>query len=486
MKLLLHQLAGRRAFGSARPTLATILLLAALPVAAADTPYTATGWVIGVPVPGIWCTNALGQVGFRGNAHLARVVGSDERLTGRRTIFVDGAAQADGSSIIYGPVYHEVGTWDAAGTNFTPTGGMWENSYRGTMGTDGSLQLHIVGTGSGGTIDGLRLDETLTRVAGPPLDPTIPYQYTGTIKPPPVNTNLVLDDFSGPAVGWQIYGAGSYSYTRPNAVLVVNGYWPGVITRALIDSYTFGGPSTLWTVADGQTLETRVDLVNLNARATAAFFVLGNAGGLYAILKGHDFVSLHKWSTSLPWGPITMFRFQKVQIPDSNVVLALALKKTGANVEVTARVLDKSNTNSVLYVDGFTDTPNADPALTSAEFLNLSGMQLSLSPDLPGAPLTTAGGVVGVFQYNPDGQQPAAIAIYDNLQLSKYEIPPLGIQRAMRLTWPAPAAVNWAVVGAPTVQGPYTPVQDPVLPGLQQMTVPASELMQFFRLRQAP
>jgi hypothetical protein len=353
------------------------------------------------------------------------------------------------------------------------------------MGTDGSLQLHLVGSGWGGTIDGLRLDETLTRVAGPALDPTIPYLYTGTIKPPPVNTNLLLDDFSGPAVGWSLYGAGSYSYTRPNGQLVVNGYYPGVITRTLIDSYTFGGPPTLWTAAAGQTLETRVDLVNLNASATAAFFVLGNANGLYAILKGHDFVSVHKWSSSLPWGPITMFSYQKVQIPDSNVVLALAVTKTGANAVVTARVLDKSNPNLVLYERSVVDTPNADPALTSAEFLSLSGMQLSLSPDLAGAPFTTGGGVVGVFQYN-NGSQPAAVATYDNLELRKYEIPPLGIQRAMRLTWPAPAAVNWAVEGAPTVQGPYTPVQDPVLPGLQQMTAPASELMQFFRLHQSP
>ncbi len=195
MKRVIKQSAGRQAFGPGPPITIAVLLLAVLPVAAADTPYTATGWVIGVPVPGIWCTNALGQVGFRGNAHLARVVGTDARLTGRRTIFVDGAAQADGSSIIYGPVYHEVGTWDASGTNFTPTGGMWEISYRGTMGTDGSLQLHLVGSGWGGTIDGLRLDETLTRVAGPSLDPAIPYQYTGTIKPAPVNTSQVVDNF---------------------------------------------------------------------------------------------------------------------------------------------------------------------------------------------------------------------------------------------------------------------------------------------------
>jgi len=41
-----------------------------------------------------------------------------------------------------------------------------------------------------------------------------------------------------------------------------------------------------------------------------------------------------------------------------------------------------------------------------------------------------------------------AEATFDNFELRTYEIPPLGIQRAMRLTWPAPAGLNWAVEGA--------------------------------------
>jgi len=191
MKPILQQLAGRRAFSSGLPITAALVLLAAFAVKA-DTSYTGTGWVIGAPVPGIWCTNTLGQVGLRGNAHLVRVQCTDARVTGRRTVFVDGGAQADGSSLLYGAAYQEVGTWDATGTNFTPAGGMWETSYRGTMGADGSLQLHIVGYGWGGTIDGLRLDETLTRAAGATLDPAIPYNYTGMIKPAPLSTNLAL------------------------------------------------------------------------------------------------------------------------------------------------------------------------------------------------------------------------------------------------------------------------------------------------------
>ncbi|MEK7684435.1 MAG: hypothetical protein AAB466_03320 [Verrucomicrobiota bacterium] len=62
----------------------------------------------------------------------------------------------------------------------------------------------------------------------------------------------------------------------------------------------------------------------------------------------------------------------------------------------------------------------------------------------------------------------------------------VGIERAVQLTWPAPAGMNYAVEGGPTVQGPWLPVQDPVLPGLQQMTVPATEAARYFRLRQAP
>jgi len=484
MKIVLHRLAGRRTFGLHAPLTVTLLLAAA--AATAQTPYTATGWVASVPVPGLWCTNALGQVGIRGNAHLARVQSTEPRLTGRRTIFVDGAAQADGSAILYGPGYQEVGTWDATGTNFTPSGGMWETSYRGTMGADGSLLLHIVGSGWGGTIDGLRVEETLTRAAGPMLEPTIPYYYSGILKPPPLSTNLTLGTFDGPLTGWFYYGPpGSYSYTPTNGQLVVRGYWPGVITRNVVDTYTFGGPYT-WTVADGQTLEARVDLVNLNPTATAARLVLGTDSGIYGVFKGHNFMALGKWSANLPWGPTIMFFYEQAQAPDTNVVLVLALTRAGANALLTTRVLDKGNPNLVLYERSVVDTPNADPALTSAELQNLSGMSLTLTPDLQGAPFFGGGVGIGVWQYNYDGQQPAAVATFDNLEVRKQEIPHLGIARAVRLSWMAPAGVNYAVEGAPTVQGPWLPVQDPATPGMSQTNLPANDLMKFFRLVQAP
>jgi hypothetical protein len=60
MKPILHRFTGRRHFDFGRPlTVATLLLLAALTMRA-DTPYTATGQLIGEPLPGIFSYNASG------------------------------------------------------------------------------------------------------------------------------------------------------------------------------------------------------------------------------------------------------------------------------------------------------------------------------------------------------------------------------------------------------------------------------------------
>src|SRR3989337_1675811 len=101
MKTLLNKVAGRRALCLGVSITTTLLLLAALPVAAqTNTPYTATGWLTGVPVPRLWVAKALGQVGLRGNAHTLRVQSTDARLTGQRLAFADGVYQADGTALV--------------------------------------------------------------------------------------------------------------------------------------------------------------------------------------------------------------------------------------------------------------------------------------------------------------------------------------------------------------------------------------------------
>ena len=110
---------------------------------------------------------------------------------------------------------------------------------------------------------------------------------------------------------------------------------------------------------------------------------------------------------------------------------------------------------------------------------------LGINRDAAGEPPTAFRPGLWVFQYN-DGTKGRAEAAFDNLELRTSEIPPVGIERAVRLSWPASATINYAVEGGPTVQGPWLPVQDQTLPGFQTMTVPAAGPAQFFRLIQAP
>jgi len=484
MQTRLNHSTGRRCLGSGPPAAALALLLTALPATAqTDTPYTATGWLTGVPVPGVLFTNALGEVGLRGNAHTLRVQSTDARLTGQRLAFADGAYQADGTALVWGTAYQEVGTFDAA-NNFTATGGLWEMTYRGTMPADNSLQLHIVGRGSGGSIEGWRFEEDLTKAAGAPWDPADPYPYTGTIKPPPLNTSEVVDNFDDdiPA-GWTADGSGPYfPPLETNQQFTVRGNWPGLVTHEQVDTWKWPYLRKNWSVANNQTLECRVDLVRMSENATNAagcIFWSDSAGGSYLLLKGRDFIQVGKWVEGGSGG-VAVFFHELAVIKNTNVILSLALTRVNPNVVLTVRVLDKDNQAAVLYQRSVVDTPQADPALTSAELSDLSGMNLNVFAD-SGAPRTSGNLIMlSAFQYT-DGTQPQLDVTYDNLELRTSEIPPLGIGQLVALTWPDVG--SYSVEGAPSVQGPWLPVNDTVSPGMKQTTVPASQPAQFFRLR---
>jgi hypothetical protein len=460
------------------------LLLAALPVTAADTPYTATGWVKDAPVLPITCINGAGQVLLRGNAQIAAVQSTDARLTGNRLIFANASVQADGTALVWGTAYQQVGTFDA-NTNFTATAGLWEISYNGAMQTNYSLQLNLVGCGSGGDIEGQRIVETMSRgPASGPVDQAVPYLYTGTIKTAPVNATQMVDDFNHPFTGG-VYGSGNCFNSNGQFYAVGSFHGP---TRSVLDSYVFGGFSTISSVPNGQTREWRADLVSLdeNATNTAILAVADPSHDPgYAFHKGRDFAYLFKWSSSVGMS-VLWCDIPALPLPNTNVVMALALTREQPNLILTARVLDKTDPNTVLFQHSVVDTPGSDPTLTVAEFQALTGMRfLDLVADRAEAPLASAGVVLGVFQ-NTDGHQAVPKAIWDNLELRTSEIPSLGIEKAVRVSWPASATINYAVEGGPTVQGPWLPVQDSTVPGMNQMTVPASDFMRFFRVVQAP
>jgi hypothetical protein len=459
----------------------SMLLLATMAVKA-DTSYTGAGQILGTPVPGLIVTNAAGQILVRGQVQTLRVDSSDPRLTTRRTVLGDGYYRADGTTWAYGTAYLEVGSW--AGANFTPAGGVWEVNWQGVMGPDSSLQLSLAGYGSGGAIDGLRMEETLTRGPGA----TAPTQHAGTIKPAPVTTTEIVDNFDdNKLTGWDFDdNTSKYAFFETNQQFTVRASWPGFATRERMDGWEFPNLSYNWAVANNRTLEARVDLVSISENATNwSGVVLGSTISgwkMYAFSKGRDCLEVAKWSSAAGYA---IFLHERAVIKNSNVVLALALTRVDPNVVLTARVLDKENGDAMLFQRSVVDTPKVDHTLTSAEYLALSGMKISVQPD-NGPPFSSGNYVcMSALQYT-DGNQPEMEVTYDNFELRTSEIPPVTLERAVRLSWPASTTINHTVEGASEVNGPWLPVQDWTTPGMNQMTVPVDEFMKIFRLRQGP
>jgi len=236
-------------------------------------------------------------------------------------------------------------------------------------------------------------------------------------------------------------------------------------------------------VQSGQTIEARVDLVSLSQTATTSLLAIYHQDGqAYVLSVATNSITI--WKQYLPGN--ACFRIDKVTLRNTNVVLVLALTPVGQNVVVTARVLDKDN-GAVLYQGSIVDTPASDPTLTQSQVAQLTGGRLwqDIRTDPSGAPWTSGTApLLGVFQ-DTDGTKPPAEATFDNLEFRTYEVPQIALERAVRLTWPD-TGTSYLIEAAPTVQGPWLPFQDSVLPGMQQMTAPANGSMKFFRLIQAP
>lgn len=468
---------------SSRFFLALPLLLAALPAGAA-TGFTGTGWLTGVPVPGILCTNGSGQVYLKGNVHTLRILADGEpRITGRLQAMPDVAFQPDGTRQFTGTALSEVGAW--AGTNLTASGGVWDCRYRGVTQVDGSIHYDLVGYGIGGSIDGLRTEITADRGPGSPFDPSIPYDFSGTIKPAPVNTSLLIDDFSdGDSSGWELgANAGRPGKSETSGHFTLNCDWTGVPTTDPFNTLVWAGHSSSWTVPDAQTLELRSELVALNPAADAATlaFAVQPGGPNYILMKGHSWLALGKHNGYA----IAALCGKKLVTPDTDVVMSLALTKVGQNLVMTGRVFDKAVPANVLAQLSYLDTPASDTVLTSQQIADLIGGTVpGFGPD-PG-PFWTAGQRVwlGVWQ-NTDGTKPPAEAVFDNVQLWTSEVPTVGMERAVRLSWPA-TGLNYTPQWAPTPQGPWQAVPDQIMPGMNQVTVPTSGTMGFIQLIQAP
>jgi hypothetical protein len=138
--------------------------------------FEAKSWFIAELVPGILFISNSGQVSFKNEVHIARTVSDEPRAAGRvQAVNLDVSLNSDGTGTFIGKACVEVGIWDAAG-NFTRTDGAWDLKYDGVIKSDGSTAYKFVGSGMGGTIDGLHVVMTGTRASS---SPTVPYRFSG-------------------------------------------------------------------------------------------------------------------------------------------------------------------------------------------------------------------------------------------------------------------------------------------------------------------
>jgi len=279
--------------------------------------------------------------------------------------------------------------------------------------------------------------------------------------------------------------------TEVNRQFVVTGNFGPTPTNTPLDTHAAGihsipisGP-----LPDNQTLELRVDLVGASendAWAGLHFLWSPQLQG-YAFFKDQDEVGLCKFydsANSLAW-----FFYEDRSLPNENVTLVLALARRGSNVEVTARVLDKDNTNAILFECTMTDTPQADPVLPSG---TVRGSRSE--PDVPGTPWPVSAAPTDIeltLQWaNPESgpDRNYAQVTYDNLEVWQYECPQLAIQSAVVLSWPVTQG-QFILESASGVEGPWEPVPDPwwrTNAAQNEVCILAPESMKLFRLRFVP
>jgi hypothetical protein len=320
----------------------------------------------------------------------------------------------------------------------------------------------------------------------PPLDPSVPYRYSGTIKSAPLKSWLTLDNFDDNRFSCPVFGAGgggTFIVSEANQQLTFGGRWTSA-TRNIADSCAWVFPVQAWAVKEGQTVEARADLISLSSAATFTMVSL-----YHTPMQGYDFALadgwIAIWKDNIPRA--TCLYLEKVAIKPTNLVLVLALTPVGENLIITGKALNKKS-GVVLYQQSVVDTPGSDPSLSATELAQLTGCSVwqDVAADLAGAPWKDGGSPVLTVVQDTDGNKSSATATFDNFELRTYEVPEVSIERGVQLTWWNPAGEIWAVEGAPTVQGPWLPVQQQDIPSMQKLNLPSSDFMKVFRLVQAP
>lgn len=297
----------------------------------------------------------------------------------------------------------------------------------------------------------------------------------------------VISDFNESSGTWdgEAIPAGNVDFTVSDGQLQLSGQ----ITVPTDPSSPGNTLADVWwdvdlSLEDGQSVEFRADLISANQDDVFALIGTDAPNPLdgYIFLKDQDELILLKFGTTEtngvgPFG-VSFLLWEEQEIKNENVVLSLAYTRLGDTLLITAKVLDKDASESVLFEATVKDTPALDPTLPSPR--GLVGSQ-DVNGGLPWT--TPIHAYVGFWHYT-DGNQGEARVVFDNFT---YELrPSFSIERAVRLT--VPASIEGIIVEwAPMFDGPWEPLSEEVISrdGSSHLflVAPESDQMKYFRVR---
>lgn len=273
-------------------------------------------------------------------------------------------------------------------------------------------------------------------------------------------THWLTDDFDDGIVTWDSSWQGQI--TEAEQRLVISGsFGPLPTNNPVANSATAIHTIELPTgpLPDQQEIELRADLVGANrndAWAGLEFVWDPDIRG-YTFWKDQDEVGLVKFSngaTSFAW-----FFYEKRQLKNENVTLALSLTRVGSEVKINTRVLDKEHGNAVLFDRTVTDTPQADPVLPDGAARGQTGVADVQGTPWPVVSVPSNVGLVLLWADPASTTEDAAEVTFDNVEVLQSEAPQLAIQPAVVVSWPLTQG-QFALECAPSMSGPWTPVPD--------------------------
>jgi hypothetical protein len=287
---------------------------------------------------------------------------------------------------------------------------------------------------------------------------------------------VVISDFS--SANWNLTSdQGIASYRVEDGQLVITGDLPP--GTSLLNTFTLISWDRALSLQDSETLEIRVDLVDADEEdvQTLIQWKHWDLGG-YALARDRDEIWLTKFR-QVSDGANAPFFYEELPIKSERVTLSMAITLVDPDVVIRVAVLDKDANDAVLFQRTVTDTEAIDPTVASFR-------GHTFYPD-PGPPWRNANAIdLAVLSMSSERQADFRLVL-DNFTYSRSSEPAIGVERAVRLSWPARPG-SWVVEGAKQLEGPWVEVQEPstTIPGIQQVTVPAqlAEEMKVFRLRQ--